>query len=511
MKLSEIRNILPDARYYDFPPNNHNNLISDVSYDSRQVKPGHLFVALHGSKVDGHFFIPDAIQRGCRALMVRKKFEPPSHMPQIVVSDTRKALAILSHHFWGQPSHQLKVIGITGTNGKTTTAYLLKSILEAAGKKTGLLGTIKYELGPREISAPITTPESYDLQKYLTEMVQEGSEYAVIEVTSHSLVQKRIHQTKFAAGVFTNLSRDHLDFHKNMKTYRKAKARLFRNLDTNAWVILNKDDKASHYYARLTPAKISWYSLNADTEFSVRVKEMSWQGIKLLLNTPTGPLNIRTSLTCQYNVSNILAAAATAFVLGIQPDHIAKGIESISGVRGRLERVVSDRDYEVFVDFAHTDQALKNVLTSLKRLMHQTSSVSANTKDKDRQSNKAGRLILVFGCGGDRDCGKRPLMGEIAGRYANLIFITSDNPRSEDPLKIIDHIKKGIKRKNGCYVQPDRYQAIKQALDVARPGDVVLIAGKGHEPYQILKDTVKPFDDRAVVREILGYKNGVDN
>lgn len=510
MKLSEIKNILPDAGYYDFPANNHNNTINDISYDSRQVKSGNLFVALHGSKTDGHSFITDAIQRGCSALLTRKKFELPSHIPQVIVSDTRKALAILSHHFFNQPSHQLKVIGITGTNGKTTTAYLLKSILETAGKKTGLLSTIKYELGPREISASITTPESYDIQKYLAEMVQGNSEYAIIEVTSHSLVQKRTHQTRFTAGVFTNLSRDHLDYHKNMKTYRKVKGRFFRNLDAGSQVILNKDDKVSAYYARLTPAKINWYSLEGNADFSARVKEISWQGIKLLLNTPNGPLNIKSSLTCRYNAANILAAASTAAVLGIPPEFIAKGIESIPGVPGRLEQVAPDQDYEVFVDFAHTDQALKNVLINLKKLMRQTSSPTTNTKDQNRKPNKTGRLILVFGCGGDRDCGKRPLMGEIAGRYANLIFITSDNPRTEDPLRIITAIEKGIKRKNGYHIQPDRYEAIKQALHAARTGDVVLIAGKGHEHYQILKDTVKPFDDRVVVREILGYKNGVN-
>lgn len=500
MKLSDIKTILPEATYYNFPTTTNNNVISDLSYDSRQVKPGHIFFALRGAKVDGQSFINDAIQKGCIAIVTRKKFELSSSIPQIIVPDPRKTLAVLSHHFYNKPSHQLKVIGITGTNGKTTTAYLIKSILEAAGKKTGLLGTIKYELGPREIAAPITTPESLDLQKYLAEMVQNGMEYAVMEVSSHSLIQKRVAQTRFVAGVLTNVARDHLDFHKTMKIYRKAKALLFRNLEPQDQVILNKDDRAGQLYARLTPSKVNWYSLltrsNGKPCCFAQIKEMSFQGTKLILNTPAGKLDIKTELTGQYNVYNIAAAAATALALGIEPAAIIKGIESLKAVRGRMEHVMAGQDYEVIVDFAHTDGALKNLLINVKNILI----------NKVKGQPKKGRLILVFGCGGDRDCGKRPLMGGEAARYADIIVLTSDNPRSEDPLKIIADIKQGIKRRNNYYIQPDRYAAIKQALALARTGDVVLIAGKGHETYQIFKDTVKPFDDREVVREILVAK-----
>jgi UDP-N-acetylmuramoyl-L-alanyl-D-glutamate--2,6-diaminopimelate ligase len=500
MKLSEIKNLLPEAAYYDFPVTNQNNVITDLSYDSRQVKPGHVFIALRGSKVDGHSFINDALQRGCLAIITRKKLELASRVPQIVVSDTRKTLAFLSHHFYDKPSHKLKVISITGTNGKTTTAYLIKSILEAAGRKTGLLGTIKYELGPRVIAAPITTPESLDLQKYLAEMVQCGMEYAVIEASSHSLVQKRVYQTRFVAGVLTNVARDHLDYHTTMKIYRKAKAILFRNLEPDAQAILNKDDRAGHYYAKLTPAHINWYSLcsrsNGKPCYFGQIREMSLRGMKLIINTPSGPLNIKSQLTGQYNAYNILAAVSTTLALGIDPAAVIQGVEALKEVRGRLEPVEVGQDYKIIVDFAHTDGALKNLLINIKNIL----------RTESRGQAPKGRIILVFGCGGDRDIGKRPLMGEAAGRYADIFVITSDNPRSEDPLKIIADIKKGIKRRNSYYVQPDRYEAIKQALALARANDVVLIAGKGHETYQIFKDTVKPFDDREVVREILGHK-----
>lgn len=501
MKLTDIKNLLPEAEFHNF----QDIEITDISYDSRRTREGHLFVAVPGSKANGHHFIADAINHGCRAVVTRKKIDLAANIPQIMVSDPRRALALLSSNFYNHPSTRLKVIGITGTNGKTTVTYLIKSVLEAQGERVGLLGTIQYQIGNRQIPAPITTPESYDLQKFLSEMLQVGVNYVVMEVSSHALAQHRVSQTNFTSAVFTNLTRDHLDFHKDLKSYREAKSLLFKSLQPDASAVLNKDDETSAHLARLTRAKIIWYALQAEAEVKAQVLQSSLTGMKLALTTPNpaphlvqgkNEFEINTPLIGRHNVYNILAAVTQALALGIEPDVIIKGIEAVKNVRGRLE-LVYRQDFYVMVDYAHTDNALENVLKNLKPIV-------------------PGRIILVFGCGGDRDKGKRPLMGKVAEKYADIVVITSDNPRSEEPLEIINDIKKGLSQPSNAHTYPDRYEAIKYAISQAlnrsgsgqaRKGDLVLVAGKGHETYQIFKDTVKPFDDRAVVKEILGIKN----
>jgi UDP-N-acetylmuramoyl-L-alanyl-D-glutamate--2,6-diaminopimelate ligase len=325
-------------------------------------------------------------------------------------------------------------------------------------------------------------------------MLKEGAKYAVIEVSSHSLVQKRVLGIDFHRAIFTNLTRDHLDFHKTPNQYKQAKAILFRNLSSDSIAILNADDPASKYYAGKTPAQTIWYRIAGRSSkmklpsttpvIQAEIKESSLHGNTFLLKTPIGETTIQSPLIGQHNIYNILAAAATAVSLGIPVDTIKDGIEQFKTMKGRTETIPTNTGYTVMVDFGHTEDALKNVLLSLKPLVK-------------------GRIITVFGCGGDRDKGKRPLMGRVVSKLSDLFVITSDNPRSEDPLKIIKDIKKGIRRKDGYYVEPDRYEAIKKTLSLARPGDLVLIAGKGHETYQIFKDTVKPFDDRAVVKQLL--------
>ncbi|MBI5779007.1 MAG: UDP-N-acetylmuramoyl-L-alanyl-D-glutamate--2,6-diaminopimelate ligase [Planctomycetes bacterium] len=528
MELSELKPILlglKGTKLYNF----RNLDITGVSYNSKQVKPGDLFVAIPGAKTDGAYFIPEALQRGAVAVISNQKLNLFTMVPYIRVSDPRAALALASNHFFHYPSRKLKVIGITGTNGKTTTAYLIKSILDKIhphtkdfGVGAGLIGTIEYLIGERHIPAPVTTPQSYDLQNYFAQMLKDGTKYSVMEVSSHSLVQKRVLGIDFHRAIFTNLTRDHLDFHKTPNQYKQAKAILFKNLSAESIAILNADDPVSKYYAKITPAQVVWYHCgNLGTQYKncvprfrgiliqAQILSSSLYGNTILLKTPIGETTVQSPLIGRHNVYNILAAAATAVSLGVPVDTIREGVEQFRMMRGRLETIPNNAGFTVMVDFGHTEDALKNVLGSLKPLVK-------------------GRIITVFGCGGDRDRGKRPLMGKVVSKLSDLFVITSDNPRSEDPLKIIKDIRKGIRsphlssppspfplpsgervgvrgkeRVRGYYVEPDRYEAIKKALSLARQGDLVLIAGKGHETYQIFRDTVKPFDDREVVKQLL--------
>ncbi|MDI6732902.1 MAG: UDP-N-acetylmuramoyl-L-alanyl-D-glutamate--2,6-diaminopimelate ligase [Planctomycetota bacterium] len=511
MELSELKPILlklKGTRLYNF----HNLEIKGISYNSKQVKEGNIFVAIPGARTDGNYFIPEALQRGALTIISNKRVKLFTPVPCIRVADPRIALSLISNHFFHHPSTTLKVIGVTGTNGKTTTTYLIRAILERAGTKAGLLGTIEYIIGERQIPAPVTTPESYDLQNYLSEMLKSGLQYAVMEVSSHSLALNRVLGINFHRAVFTNLARDHLDFHKTISRYKQVKGILFQNLAPDSIAILNLDDPVSKYYAQRTPAQVVWYHLApsevlaahyqrsrpvcpdvyrgtgrqkpATTIIQAEIQKSSLEGNTILLKTPIGETTIHSPLIGRHNVYNILAASTTTVTLGIPVDTIKEGVETVKGIRGRLEKVEVHLPYTVMVDFAHTEDALRSVLRSLKPLVK-------------------GRIITVFGCGGDRDKGKRPLMGKIVSQYSRPFIITSDNPRSEDPLKIIKDIRKGIRQKSGYEVEPDRYKAIEKALALARKDDLVLIAGKGHETYQTFKDTVKPFDDREVVRQIL--------
>ncbi len=480
MKLSKLRSYLSDVKSYDY---NDRNIIGIV-HDSRRVNQGYLFVAIKGHSVDGHNFVMDAIERGAVAIVTEKKLDLPPGTPQLVVSDARKALSVLSHYFYGEPSSKITITGITGTNGKTTTSYLIKSIIESAGAQAGLIGTILYQINQRLIPSVETTPESVELHAFLSEMLAFDIKYAVMEVSSHALVQHRTSDINFRTAVFTNLSHEHLDYHRTVTAYRDAKARLFEGLSKKSFAILNADEPNSKHFASRTQAQIIWYGMKNKAEVTAEVIFRTINNTEFRLCCPKGEVIISSQLIGDHNVYNALAAAANALALGFDLETIKKGIEAVSSVRGRLETIECGQKFRVFIDFAHTPDALQTVLTTLRPL----------TK---------GRIILVFGCGGNRDREKRPKMGHIAETYSDLFWITSDNPRSEDPVNIINEIETGITSGSYYRIQPDRRLAIEEALSEAKKNDTILIAGKGHERCQIFNGTVIPFDDRDVVKKIL--------
>lgn len=486
MKLGELRAVVVNARVRDFV----DLPISGVAYDSRKVKPGDLFVALVGAASDGHRFVPDAIQLGCAAVVVQRELDLPARIPQLIVPDTRQALSALGAAALGHPTRRLRVYGITGTNGKTTTAYLLKAMTEAGGGRSGLLGTIAYHIGAREIPATNTTPESLDLQRYFADMVDAGLTDAAMEVSSHSLVQHRVDDVRFVGAIFSNVTRDHLDYHKTPEAYREAKGILFKLLAPGAVAALNREDPASAGYAATTRARVVWYGLGPGSEVTARILEEGLAGSRFVLTAPAGEIEVRTRLIGRHNVYNLLSAAACLLGAGGTLEQVARGAAAVGCVRGRLDPVVAGQPFDVRVDYAHTEDALRKVLASLRPLT-------------------PGRVLVVFGCGGDRDRGKRPLMGAAVQELADFAVVTSDNPRSEDPRAIIDEIEKGMPDRARYRVEVDRAEAIRAALALARAGDTVLIAGKGHESGQIFKNVVKPFDDKAIAAEALaalGYR-----
>jgi UDP-N-acetylmuramoyl-L-alanyl-D-glutamate--2,6-diaminopimelate ligase len=467
--------------------------VTGIAYDSRRVQPGNVFVALKGQHADGTVFARQAIERGAIAVVSQDPAPVNVQATWTVVQDARRALALLAAEFFGNPSANLQVIGITGTNGKTTTAYLIASIFDAAGIRCGVLGTVGYRIGLEVREATHTTPESPDVQSLLREMVERGCGACAMEVSSHALSLGRVDGMTFAAGVFTNLTRDHLDFHADMEAYFQAKRRLFEMLPRDAPSLINVDDPRASSLIEIAGRPVT-YAVNRQADITPGPLSFSLQGLSFDVRTPRGTLHVTSSLVGRPNVYNILAAVSTATALGISFDAIEKGLTALDGVPGRFQVVSGAKDdVTVVVDYAHTDDALRNLLETARPLA-------------------AGRLITVFGCGGDRDRTKRPLMGAVAGRLSDLIVITSDNPRSEDPLKIIEEIQRGITvdtrrdtaQRMLTYV--DRRDAIGKAIELARPGDVVLIAGKGHEKYQIVGREVRPFDDVAVAREALGRK-----
>ncbi len=386
--------------------------ITGLAYDSRNVGAGDLFVCIKGFLANGHDYIRQSLVRGAAAVVVEEGYVPSQQVPSmVVVPNTRLALAHLSVTFYGHPSSQLKLIGITGTNGKTTTSYLATSILRAAGYKVGLVGTINYAIGQKMLPASRTTPESLDLQRLLREMVDAGMEYAVVEVSSHSLELERVAGCKFAGAVFTNISRDHLDFHHDFEHYVAAKQKLFRHLDEDAYAVINLDDARAKQMAIATCAQVLEYAVKQKTQLSVRDYKSSLEGISATLNIPQGSLAIHSSLVGEYNIYNILAAVGISLCLGIDQTAICRGIAELGQVPGRFESVDCGQGFGVIVDYAHTDDALLNLLTTASKLC-------------------AGRLITVFGCGGERDVGKRSKMGKVAGALSDYSIITSDNPRS---------------------------------------------------------------------------------
>jgi UDP-N-acetylmuramoyl-L-alanyl-D-glutamate--2,6-diaminopimelate ligase len=467
--------------------------ITSIAYNSREVRPGALFVAVRGEKTDGNRFVFDAIERGARAIASELP-QPtddskliPVNVEWIQVAQARHALATTGANFFGRPAEQLKLVGVTGTNGKTTTTYLIDSILHAAGERTGLFGTIAYRTPAGEREAKNTTPESLDLQSFLAQVSDGGGKYTVMEASSHALALDRLWGCSFAVAVFSNLTRDHLDFHKNFEDYFAAKRRLFEGTGAAkpGVGVVNTDDPYGKRLAGLATRTLT-YGLENGADISAKKFTLSFSGLEFTANTPEGKLAVRSSLVGRINVYNILAAIGAGIGLGITSEHILAGIEQLKNVPGRFERVDAGQPFLVIVDYAHTDDALKNLIATARELNHE------------------GRLITLFGCGGDRDRAKRPLMGEAAGRASDVVVLTSDNPRSEDPLLIINDAVVGLQKTRAKYlVEADREAAIEIALDEARPGDIVLLAGKGHETYQVLKDRTIDFDDREMARRAL--------
>jgi len=474
--------------------------VARISYDSRAVTPGAVFVALKGLQDDGTSYVRDAVGRGAIAVFAETPAAPGIDVPWYQVPDARLALAALASEFYGRPSEQLTLVGITGTNGKTTTSYLLASIFEAAGIKCGRIGTVGYRIGPREFEAARTTPEAPELQRMLRDMATQGCGACVMEVSSHALVLRRADYLRFAAGVFTNLTRDHLDFHGDMEQYFAAKRRLFELLPPDAVAVTNADDPRGAQFAAAAARPVT-YAIDAPADVRPGPIAFSLAGLQLEVRTPRGTLHLRAPLVGRPNAYNILAAVATATALDLPFDAIEAGIRDLAHVPGRFQ-VVSGPDDEVrvVVDYAHTDDALKNLLETARPLA-------------------SGRLITVFGCGGDRDRTKRPLMGAVAARLSDVVVVTSDNPRSENPAQIIEEIKRGIVLpadrvgpKGGgpkapvCLAIPDRREAIERAVKEALPGDLVLVAGKGHEKYQVIGERTLPFDDVEVSRAALAQR-----
>jgi UDP-N-acetylmuramoyl-L-alanyl-D-glutamate--2,6-diaminopimelate ligase len=404
------------------------------------------------------------------------------------VPDARTALAVLSAAVLGDPALSLDLVGVTGTNGKTTTAYLVDSAVRAAGETCGLLGTVEYRIGDRVAEAVRTTPESSDLQSLFRQMVDAGCRRAVLEVSSHSLALQRVHGLVFRVAVFTNLTRDHLDFHGDMDRYFAAKRLLFESLlREDGHAIVNLDDDRAGELLRVSRGTVWTCSIdNPAADIQAQELSLSLDGTRFRARTPAGPLEIETALLGRFNVQNVLAALGAALALGLPPEAVRRGIAALRGVPGRMERVAVGQPFTVLVDYAHTDDALKNLLETVRGL-------------------KPRRVITLFGCGGDRDRTKRPLMGAVAARLSDLVVLTSDNPRSEPPEAILDEIRRGIPtaRAKDTLVLPDRREAITRALETAGPGDLVVLAGKGHENYQVLRERTVPFDDRQVAREVL--------
>jgi len=469
--------------------------ISGLEYDSRRIKPGDLFVAMRGESSDGDKFIDKAIAAGAVAVVSDSATEKPREgVAWAQVPHGRRALARLSANFYKRPAERLAVTGITGTNGKSTTAFLIESILVAAKRKCALIGTIEYHVAGKILSAPHTTPESLDLNRLLTEALGDGATEALMEVSSHALAQQRVYGIPFDVAVFTNLTRDHLDYHHTMDDYFAAKQALFEGCGTDAprVAVLNADDEYGQKLAKISRkhgSQVLTYGL-AKADFTAEKADVTPRGTRFDLISPDGVIALFSPLIGKVNVYNIAAAAAAAHARGCKEDAIARGVESLARVPGRFERVDCQQPFTVVVDYAHTDDALRN-LTALAREFVQ------------RAGNK-GHVITVFGCGGDRDRAKRPLMGEAAGRGSDFVVLTSDNPRSEDPLAIINDAMVGLQRSGAKYkTEPDRRAAIALAIREAAPGDIVLIAGKGHEKVQVSRDGTIPFDDVQVAQEIL--------
>ena len=465
--------------------------ISDITNDSREIKAQTLFVAILGLKTDGHQFITEAFKKKAVATIIENSNFQSAEYPWVQVPNSRKALADLSAALYDFPSRRLNIIGVTGTNGKTTTTNLISTILEGAGHITGLIGTIENRICKEVLAVSHTTPEASDLQKLFRLCLDKRADYGVIEVSSHALDLHRVRNTEFDIAVFTNLTPEHLDFHKDMESYLLAKGKLFSSLGCNAhktrrkFAILNADDPYSQDLAEMTRVPIITYGLENEADVKAEQVEITSAGVKYLLRYTDQKIPVKLKLTGLFNVYNSLAAIAVGLVEGIPIERIIASLEKTAGIPGRFESINSGSDYAVIVDYSHTPDSLENCLKTAQELVQ-------------------GRIITVFGCGGDRDRTKRPVMGEVAGRYSDLAIVTSDNPRTEDPEDIIAEIIPGLEKGTKSYLRiTDRKEAIYRAVQEAKSDDIIIIAGKGHEDYQLIGEQVLHFDDREVAQEAL--------
>jgi len=501
MRLHELASALEGGA---MPRSGVDPEVLGIAHDSRKAGAGSLFVAVRGFHSDGHRFVPQAVRQGAVAVVAEEgsAVDAGPSMPVIRVGDSRKALAKLAAKFYDYPSTKLRVVGITGTKGKTTTSYLVRSVIESAGATAGLIGTIDYRVGPRVIPAPNTTPESLELQELLAEMLRSGATHCVMEVSSHALALGRTDECVFEAAAFTNLAHEHLDFHASMDDYFQAKLKLFAGLGPDKTAVVNRDDVRSAEVLRRTRAKVITYgsSRDADVRTAGMVAHDS-TGLRFTAATPIGEIKIDSRLVGSYNVHNILAAVGLGIALGFTRDAIAEGIRNMPSVPGRMESIDEGQPFSVIVDYAHTEASLAAVLRAVGDI-------------------GGGHIITLFGCGGDRDRTKRPKMGAAALAGSDIVIVTSDNPRTEDPQAIIREVESGMQeagvRVNSIenrlpasagtkpyLIIPDRHDAIDAAIGLALPGDVVVLAGKGHEDYQIIGERKLPFDDREEARKAI--------
>lgn len=461
--------------------------VTGIAYDSRRVRPGYLFVAIKGMVTDGHRYIDDALERGASCLLVQdEKVLPDDGTPWVRVENTRRDLGRIAAAFFGYPSERLHLTGVTGTNGKTTTTHLVAALYQLRGP-VGLIGTIHNRIGDQVLPVERTTPESPDLQELLRRMVDGGVKRAAMEVSSHALSLYRVEGCRFRAAVFTNLTQDHLDFHRDMNEYFQAKASLFLRLDQDAVSVINIDDQYGARLARMLGDRAITYGMEEGALVRAVDPGIGPRGTMLTVESAWGRFPLELRLVGRFNIYNTLAAVALGLAEGFSPDEITRAVSEVKGVPGRFEPVYRGQDFGVIVDYAHTPDGLENVLLAARKIT-------------------SGRVIAVFGCGGDRDRTKRPLMGRIGGKRSDLAIITSDNPRTEDPLAIIEDVEQGIREVKDAseyLVIPDRREAIGRAIEEAGTGDIVIIAGKGHEDYQIIGRTKHPFDDRKVAAEKL--------
>jgi len=461
--------------------------VSGISCNSKEAMDNFIFVAVKGESADGHKFIPEAIDNGAKIIVVqdqRFRARIPKGITVIVVKDTRKALAKLAARFYGNSSKKIKVIGVTGTNGKTTVTYLIEALLKNAGFSPGVIGTISYRYKDKSIPSKNTTPGPCQLQPLLARMAGEGVNYVIMEVSSHALSQERTEGIDFQSAIFTNLTQDHLDYHKTVENYFQAKVKLFKGIGPGGLVVTNNDDRYGRRLKGLIRgAKIITYAIEEPADIVAKNIKYAISHTEFLAVAKGRELNLKTRLIGRHNLYNVLAGLAWALEEGLDHKIIKSSLENFDFVPGRLQEVETGSNFTVFVDYAHTEDALNNVIRTLREVC-------------------AKRIIVVFGCGGERDKTKRPKMGYVASELADYVIITSDNPRSEDPGKIIEDIRKGI-RKNNYLIIPQRKTAIKKSLSLAEAGDIVLVAGKGHEHYQILKDSRIDFDDCQIIRECL--------